>query len=194
MDKLADKLTRYIIEKGLIIEEEYEIYRYGMLTGLEMTLCMAICTVMAIHLKAFLEFIVLIAVFFSLRAYVGGIHLKHFSTCLLCSCITIVIILIIAHTDISNKYVYLGISIIELLLVSKLAPSTTKDRVNDKDEAFFFAKQRMKILIAIAIVDVLFTILNMKEFISLIMYTLSVVLLSMVLGVLKKWMEVKRRQ
>lgn len=94
MEQLAEKLTRYIIKKKIIGKEGYEVYRYGMLTGLEMALCMAICTIIAIYLKSFLEYIILIAVFFSLRAYVGGIHLKHFAACLICSCSIITSLLI----------------------------------------------------------------------------------------------------
>ncbi len=64
MEELADKLARYIVKMGVIGKEDYEIYRYGLLIGLEMTLCMAICSIIAIYLKSFLEFVVLIAAFF----------------------------------------------------------------------------------------------------------------------------------
>ena len=124
MNWLADKLTVYIINKKIISSECYEVYQYGMLTGLEMTLCMAICTIIAIHLKSFLEFTVLIAVFFSLRAY--------------------------------------------------------------------FNKQRKRILFGIAALDIMFILLKLKVFWSLIMYTMLVVLLSMIFEISKKWMEVKR--
>lgn len=38
MERIADKLTHYIIKSRIIGEGDYEIYRCGILTGLEMTL------------------------------------------------------------------------------------------------------------------------------------------------------------
>lgn len=189
MDTLADKLTRYIIKKEIIDQENYGVYRYGMLTGLEMALCMAICTSIAIYLKSFFQFMVLIAVFFSLRAYVGGLHLKRFTACLACSCAVITLLLVAARSFIPDLHLALGVTVIMLLAISVLAPLATRDRTDE--EAAFFAKQRIRILIIITILDGVFVILGLKEFWSLIMYALMTILLSMVLGIVKKWKEMR---
>lgn len=188
MDWLADKLTNYIIKKDIISRESYEIYRYGMLTGLEMTLCMAICSIIAIHLKSFLEFVVLIAVFFSLRAYVGGIHLKHYLACLICSCLIITFLLIAAHTWNPDWWITVIVTAAAIFLIDWLAPAATKDRVNDHEEAVFFSKQRKRILFGIAMLDIIFILLGLKVFWSMMMYTMLVVLGSMIVGISKiRW-------
>lgn len=192
MDWLADKLTSYIINKKIISSESYEVYRYGMLTGLEMTLCMAICAIIAIHLKSFLEFTVLIAVFFSLRAYVGGIHLKHYPACLVCSCLVITVLLVASHSWNPDVRVAVIITFFSCILINWLAPTATKERVNDQEEKAFFNKQRKRILFGIAALDIVFIMLKLKVFWSLIMYTMLAVLFSMILEISKKWMEVKR--
>jgi accessory gene regulator len=192
MNWLADKLTVYIINKKIISSECYEVYQYGMLTGLEMTLCMAICTIIAIHLKSFLEFTVLIAVFFSLRAYVGGIHLKHYPTCLICSCLVITFLLVAAHSWNPDAHVAVSVTFFACTLINWLAPTATKERLNDSEEEAFFNKQRKRILFGIAALDIMFILLKLKVFWSLIMYTMLVVLLSMIFEISKKWMEVKR--
>lgn len=185
MEQLAEKLTRYIIKKEIISKEEYELYRYGMLTGLEMALCMAICTIIAIYLKSFLEYIVLIAVFFSLRAYVGGIHLKHFASCLICSCSVITSLLIAANLFSVYLLVALGVTVITMFVISRLAPLATKENANDREQIIFFAKQRRRILIAIAILDIVFAILGCKILWSLITYTMLMILFSIILKIVK---------
>lgn len=185
MEWLADKLTCYIIKKKSIDDTKYEIYRYGMLTGLEVTLCMAICIIIAIHLKSFLEFIVLIAVLFSLRAYVGGIHLKHYLACLFCSCFIITLLLFTARYWSLSLKVAMIVTMVAFFLIYRLAPITTKEKVNDKEEGVFFDGQRKRILLGIAVLDIGFMVLRLKIYWSLIMYTMLVVLISMVLGIRK---------
>lgn len=185
MERLADRLTNYIVKKNIIDKESYEIYRYGMLTGLEMTLCMAICFIIAILLKSFLEFIVLVVVFFSLRAYVGGIHLKHYLSCLVCSCLVITFLLVVAQTWKMDLLVAVPVTAASFFVINRLAPSATKGRVNDQEEMVFFRKQRKRILFGVAALDMMFIILGLKIYWSLIMYTMLVVLISMVIGISK---------
>ena len=183
MEWLAEKLTDYIIKKEIISKDSYEIYRYGMLTGLEMTLCMAICSIIAIHLKSFLEFVVLVAVFFSLRAYVGGIHLKHYLSCLLCSCLIITFLLVISRSCNLDLLITAITTAITFFLIDWLAPAATKERVDDNEEAAFFNRQRKRILFGIAVLDIIFVLLKLRVFWSLIMYTMLVVLVSMIIGI-----------
>lgn len=186
MEWLADKLTNYIIHNKNVDKESFEVYRYGMLTGLEMTLCMAICAIIAILLKSFLEFIILIAVFFSLRAYVGGIHFKKYFACLICSCLIITFLLVAARCWNPDMGVNVFITLTSIVLINGLAPVTTKERVNDADEAAFFDKQRKRILLGIVILDIVFIIYKLDAFYSLIMYIMLAILISMVLEIIKK--------
>lgn len=186
MEWLADKLTNYIIKKKIIDSGSYEIYYYGMLTGLELVLCVAICFIIAIYLKSLLEFIVLIGLLFSLRAYVGGIHLKHYLACLICSCLIITFLLIVAHTWNPDIRIAVAVTFITVFLINRLAPEATKERVKDHEEVVFFDKQRKRILFGIAVLDIVFLILELKVFWTLIMYTLLVVLVSMILGICKR--------
>lgn len=75
--------------------------------------------------------------FFSLRAYVGGIHLKHYLACLICSCLIITLLLVVAHTWNPDLRVSVIITAAAFFLINLLAPVATKDRVNDYEEAAF---------------------------------------------------------
>ena len=183
MEWLADKLTRYIVQKEHICKEKYAIYRYGMLTGLETLSCMAICVIISIALNAFCELLVLFMVFFSLRAYVGGIHLTHFIACLVCSC-SIVFFLLFAsqHWKIPVKLAIV-ITVIGLLAIKLFAPLATKEMVCDQESVLFFYKQRNKVLLGIFVCDVIFVLLKLEVLWSLILYAILVVLISILLEI-----------
>ena len=85
MEVLAERLTNYIINHGIIKREDYAVYKYGLQTGMEMCLCLGTCAIVAIYLNLFMYFLIFSLAFCPLRAYVGGIHMKHFFSCYLAS-------------------------------------------------------------------------------------------------------------
>lgn len=78
------------------------------------------------------------------------------------------------------------VTFITLLLINWLAPMATKCSVSDSCEEIFFNRQRKRILAGIVGLDVVFIILELKEYWSLIMYTMLVILISMILGLRKR--------
>ncbi|MGB8454868.1 MAG: accessory gene regulator B family protein [Anaerocolumna sp.] len=185
MDRLADKLTGYIISQNFISKDDYDIYKYGMQTSFEMILYMAICSVVAIYIKSFFEFLMVISIFFSLRAFVGGIHLKHFITCLTCSFLVINSILILPKFYIPYKSGSLIFTWICLLSIFLLAPGAIKNSMKDQKEWIYLEKQRKRILIGIAILGLVFWTFNLSKLLSLIFYTTIAVFISMVLEIIK---------
>ena len=63
MGGLASKLADYILDKGAIEKEDYEIYQYGLQTGLEMLSCLIVALLLSLRLKMFDEFIVFFSIF-----------------------------------------------------------------------------------------------------------------------------------
>ncbi len=185
MDRLADKLTCYIISQNIISKDDYDVYKYGMQTGLEMILCMAICSIVTIYMKSFFEFLMVISIFFSMRAFVGGIHLKHFITCLTCSFIVINSILILPKFYIPYKSDSLIFTWICLLSIILLTPEAIKNSVKDQEEWIYLDKQRKRILIGIAILGLVLWMFNLTKLLSLIFYTTMAVCISMVLEIIK---------
>ena len=43
MKKIADYLTDYIRQRGIITDEDYPIYNYGFQSGMEISICLGIC-------------------------------------------------------------------------------------------------------------------------------------------------------
>ena len=181
MEHLAKKLTHYIISKGTISKEDYMTYKYGIQTGMEIILCMVISCLIAIYLKSFVEFLVCIIVFFSLRAYVGGIHMKHFFSCLICSCTVITGILILAKKFVFGIQISFVFIILLLVVVYKLASVTMKKEKKDCNEERFLKKQQRRILICVGLLALMFLLFRVSDLETLLLYTILTVFSSMVL-------------
>lgn len=98
MDKIAEKLTDYILSKGEITEKEYAVYRYGFQSGLEQTLCILFSLCIAYTLNMIWTCIIFMAVFFLQRSYIKGIHLNSYTGCFALSVSTIFLGLILCQT------------------------------------------------------------------------------------------------
>lgn len=181
MENLAERLTQYLISKGSISKEDYGVYKYGLQTGMEMILCMAISSLIAIHLKSFMEFLFFVIIFFPLRAYFGGIHMKHFLSCLICSCMVIICVLMFIKRFVFTNWISLVLIILFLAGSYILTFFIMKKQSIDKDEFCFLRKQQKKIIIGVGIVALCFFIFHVYVFETLLMITIFVVFSSLVL-------------
>ncbi|MDE7425246.1 MAG: accessory gene regulator B family protein [Lachnospiraceae bacterium] len=192
MEYLADKLTRYIISKGTISKEDYGVYKYGLQTGMEMILCMAISSLIAIYLKSFMEFLFFVIVFFPLRAYFGGIHMKHFLSCLICSCTVITCVLILSKKFVFANWISLTFTIFLLAGSYALALGIMKKQKTDRDEYCFLRKQQKRIAIGVGVVALCFYIFHISLFGALLMFITFIVFSSLVLEALQLLMGIER--
>lgn len=85
MEKIAEKIVKFMLEKGTIAEDESIAYKYGLQIGLEVLLNTVVCVIIAIILDAKLECLIFLSVFTCIRAYAGGLHLSTFLGCTLVS-------------------------------------------------------------------------------------------------------------
>lgn len=67
MQKLAIRLTNYVVCKGVVKEEERKVYEYGFQTGLEVSLSFLISILIAALGHMLLEGLLFLAIFIPLR-------------------------------------------------------------------------------------------------------------------------------
>lgn len=193
MEALAERLTIYIIEQGIVDEDDYAMYKYGLQTGLEMGSCVLASALIAIYLKSFMEFLVVIFVFFPLRAYVGGIHMKHFYLCFLCSCITITVGLLVARISVELDWkIFAGIIII-MFVIHKLAFFTTGKQAERK-AVLYYALQRKRIFITIGLFAYVLLCMNLQKMLMLVFYVLVITLGTVILETLRYRSFIKKRK
>ena len=185
MKWLSERLTDYVIKTGVVSKELYAVYQYGFQIGLEMFCCFTTCFIIAICLHIISEFIIFTGIFILLRTYAGGIHLNSFGSCFICSVAVQTVALLINikyQFPIRSAWVIIMIS---SLLIYKLSPVESISRKLDKEEKKHCKKATLKIIISILIIAGCCTIRSGYKIISLIAITMSIVLFSQCLGIIK---------
>lgn len=185
MKRLAKALSEYVVHKGVVKEEEYSIYEYGFLIALEIILSLLISLGIAYALHMVVEGILFFIIFIPLRSYAGGLHMEHYWTCLLLSCLTFTAILIV------GKFVNLPVFASFLMLVPLMAgvwfmhPVENVNREVDEDEARYFKKQLRNFLLMDTIIAAFCMTFKKEVYLVTITATFFVVAATMVLGKLK---------
>lgn len=183
MSKFADKITNYIMNKGIIDPDDYDIYHYGFQTGIELIICLTVSAIIAGFMDLFIEYVVVLSVLLPLRAYVCGIHMERFVSCFLCSVILVTCGPYVIQKVLINKEIMLALSIVVMIILHNLSHITTKAQC-DSDEVRFFTIQRKRILIYIFILQGVFFLISATECMKQALYALFVVLFSVLAQVL----------
>ncbi|MBR3832883.1 MAG: accessory gene regulator B family protein [Lachnospiraceae bacterium] len=180
MEYISNKLTDFIVKKGVIREEDYAIYHYGLLTGMEVMLCVLLSIIISILLDVLLQSFVVAIVLFSLRSYICGIHMKKYISCLIWST-SILTAGVYAATYIPlSKDILFIICLIILPTIHKLSYYTVAYN-SQSDEIPFFTKQRKRIIAGIFVFVIVLAFCNNLELLKQVCYALVVALASIVL-------------
>lgn len=192
MDYIAEKLTCYIANKGAISYEDFEIYRYGFLIGLEMLSCIATCILVAMQMGMAGKCLLFFAIFFSLRSFVGGFHMESYQSCYAMSCIVVGLSLYFIKNYPFNSNISLVIAASDSLIIYSIKPMENQNRPVNKKEAEIFSK-RTKVALAVIFTTVLlFYILDLKMYVNTVSTTLSVIVLSMMLEKIKYYIKIRK--
>lgn len=182
MEKIYDTLAQYVIKNADYGKSDYIRLKYGFQVGLEMIICILVSTLIAFGLDMYVENVLLICVFISLRTYGGGLHLKGFIPCLICSnCILAGILLI-------SKYYLFPLSIILIIETSCslymyiVGPIGTKNKILDDTEKYYFGTKLKNRVLGINVLNVTLILLGYYKYAMIIVLTLFAVCVSMLLG------------
>lgn len=182
MDRIAKKLTNYIIKKGMIGENERILYEYGFVLALESGLSLLICFGIACTINMAVEGILFFIIFIPLRSYAGGLHLEHCCSCLILSCLTFSIILLFA------AYVECPLNLLVLLFgvmllgVYVLYPVENINRRVEKVENDFFKKRLKLFLLLDFFLGSTCWIFKLEKYLMVITTTFFMVVITMFLG------------
>ena len=185
MNWISKKITEYVIKSGVVSKELYAVYQYGFQIGLEMLVCFSVCLLIAIYFQIIPEFLLITGIFILLRTYAGGVHLDSFGACFICSVIVQTATLLIGikfPMPIRCAWFIIGLNSI---LIYKFSPVESINRELDKVVKEHCRKITLKIIIGILIIAGCCTIGGVYKITSLIAMTMTIVLLSQCLGIIK---------
>ena len=189
MHHLAERLVDYVINKGMVEEKERELYKYGFLIGMEILLFFLFCSILTIYMKMFIEGIMFFVVFSPLRAYAGGLHLKKYRHCFLCSCFIYFIVLVFIKYFHAPSYASFVFILFMEFTVYVLYPVENKNRVVDRDEDRYFRGKLLKFLIFHFWVALFCQIAEQQTCLFEMAFIYFIVVLTMLAGKLRNYYE-----
>lgn len=182
MEEIAHTMTNYLIRKNVIAMERSSIYKYGILIGLEVCLNTVISIIIAVLCHMEWETLVFFAVFTLLRSYAGGLHLSSYSSCLICSCMSLLgLLLVVKHLNIDNSY-SIGIVLISLFIIKLLAPVEDINRPISPSELWIFRRMLNRSIIKIIVLAIIFYLMKLDRLLLMISVTTMFMVGILVLG------------
>lgn len=182
MKRLEEVLTDYVIQKGMVKEEDRELYEYGFTMTIEVGLFVLSSLLVSLYLHMFMEGILFFLIFAPLRSYAGGLHLDKFHSCFILSCLTFSgILLIVRYVHIPMLFSFIALIILEVAVYT-LYPVENINREVDSEENRFF-KKRLKIFLVIdLLLAIICAVLKKECYVFLISVTFFMIVITMILG------------
>lgn len=194
MEKLSYILTCYLVEKNVVAAEKSSIYQYGFQIGMEVCLNTIISILIAILCHMECETIIFFVVFMLLRSYAGGLHLNTYISCLICSCMSLLGLLMIVRYWNIDSPLSMGIVVISLFLIKLLSPVQDINRPISPDEMQTFGKKLNYSILVILILSVIFYGLHLERMLLMISVTTLFMVGILVLGKLNYRKSIKESQ
>lgn len=183
MEKIAKKLTHYMVKEHIICEDEFEVYKYEFQIALELSVCIAICMIIAIWTRLFIEGVLFWVLFFNIRSYLGGIHMRTYGKCLVSSCIVFFSgILIAKYWDVNLNLLLL----IDLVLIYILWRCDLYEDESDRKAEIYYNNKLRKRLVIVGIAIMILRGFEMRSYMEICTYVLFVVWVSLCIGEVKK--------
>lgn len=122
MEKTADRIAEYLVRTQTVQKDKKEIYVYGFQVGLEFAVTTGTIVISAAIIGMLIECIIVLAVFFTLRGFTGGLHMNTFLSCFICSEVLLMLTLGAIHFIRLDISVIAVISILVLAVIKLLSP------------------------------------------------------------------------
>lgn len=184
MEQIANKLTDYILKRGIISKEMIDIYRYGFQCFLELSISTICSIVIAIFLGMLPKCIFFFLLFIPMRSFSGGLHMKTYLACFIGSC------LILTSTLLAVKYLVIPLSISFLIyiftaiLIMVIGPVDHPNRkVDAKDNLTFIKKTYCTLLISLSLA-IFFIFTNNAQYMFLQAIIFIIIFITSLIGYL----------
>lgn len=142
---LAVRLTGRLLKNGVIVEEEREIYEFGLAQG-----CMILCNlltmvVLAVCFDALVEAVVILLAFMQLRSYAGGFHAKTSGGCYVLTCAAMALLLWIQKIIVVELGMFFALLGIAGSIIVLLSPVESPEHRLDALERSIYRRKALRI-------------------------------------------------
>lgn len=193
MERIAKRLTAYIIGKGIVAESEEKIYLYGFQMGLELIFNLIVSILIAIKMDMLPQAAIFFIVFIPIRSYAGGFHFEQYLHCFILSVVTYVGVLELSQILTIAGEIHIVADVVLLILVRYLFPVQNVRRMIDEDEKRYFSKKLQQILVAEFVLIVVLLVLKKEDLLAVVNLTLVLIVVSMIAGKIKYFIWQQRQ-
>ncbi|MDR2888815.1 MAG: accessory gene regulator B family protein [Lachnospiraceae bacterium] len=151
MEKVANRLAEYLVRTQTIQMDRKEICAYGFQIGLEFAIAMSVTIASAAIMGMLVECLVILAIFFVIRGFAGGLHMGSFLSCFICSELSVLLALGAVRFIRLDNSVMIVTSILALAIIKLLSPVENDNRPVDACERKKFSG-RLNVTIIVLIV------------------------------------------
>ncbi|MDF2888576.1 MAG: hypothetical protein K0R23_2961 [Lacrimispora sp.] len=182
MERLSIALTNYILRKEVISKEDYEAYLYGFQSFLELFLNLVCSLCIAAFLHMEVECLLFFLLFIPLRSFNGGLHLKSYLSCLIFSCATMTVILLLVKYYSLKVPVSFTLYLVLMILIKLTGAANHPNRPVDTEENKAFTHKTDRTLFISFLVALSFVLLNLESYLFLEALIYLLVFLTLVLS------------
>ena len=137
-------LADYVIKKGMVDEEERDVYEYGFQIGIELGCFVLYCIALAAYMDMLIGGALFFLIFAPLRAYAGGLHLERFHSCFILSCLTYSAVLaLVKYVQAPQIPVFLLVITFGAAVYILYPVENNNRKVDEEDDRYFRKKLRI---------------------------------------------------
>lgn len=141
INRLSTRIVTFLISKNKITEEKQELYIYGLFLFISMAMFFALALILGAILGVFVESVLFLILFSTLRMFSGGYHTKQEWTCEVSSAIAIILVVLamwFLKSHPINQTVSLLISILLTFIITVLSPVESESkRLSERENRLF---------------------------------------------------------
>ncbi|MBR5648144.1 accessory gene regulator B family protein [Pseudobutyrivibrio sp.] len=178
MEKLATKLTDYLLSKDTISEADYDIYLYGLTCFLEISISFISCFIIGICLGMFFECILFSCIFMPLRSLAGGLHLNKFIHCYFLSCFILTgSLLLVKYFSVPDYISLIGCILLPIILFI-IGPINHPNRPVTEEENSIFKNKTNIYLVLCILLSIILYLTKTSRYLFLEFITFAVLIIS----------------
>lgn len=142
IDNLSKKLTARLLKKGVINDEEQELYIYALFILISSLMYLVLVGILGLILNCFFESIIFFIAFQFIRKYAGGYHASTETRCEIMSTLSMIasVVIIKLAKAYDFKTILLCVAVAAALLITVFCPLDTPEKLLSKKEFRYFRK------------------------------------------------------
>lgn len=163
ISRIALTITDWLRKRDIIVQEEYEIYLFGMEQLLSSIMNMVSVLIIGMILGVLLESIIFLMAFKFIRQYAGGYHASTRIRCYLLSIMTIITVLSVIKYVSMDEIILVTLSGLASIVILLLSPIDTENRRIDAVERIYYRKKTIIIWVIELFIAVMCMIVHFYE-------------------------------